>query len=148
MPIPDLSQSFPLPQQLSESREWLDLAQYCTTKANTQIQLDNFAEWSGNNWNWWRKGWFSQLEDGAEREQASRLSPTLVWCPASHGSSGMWVWPPLTSQTQNVWRQPGARVLHQSCRNWVSTLPCSAKLPADTVGPPWPMWGCLARCTP
>lgn len=87
-------------------------------------------------------GWFPQLEDGAKRDQPSRPSPTLQWCPASHGSSGMWVWPPLTSQTQNVWRQPGARVLHQSCCNWVSTLACYAKLPADTAGPPWPMWGC------
>lgn len=53
----------------------------------------------------------------------------------------MWVWPLLTSSTQNVWRQPGTRVLHQSRRNWVSTLPCSAKLPADTAQPPWPKRG-------
>ena len=144
MPVPDLSQSYPLPQQLSERRERLDLAQYSTTTANTQIQPDNFAEWSENNW--WRKGWFPQPEDGAKRDRLA--SPTLQRCPASHGSSGMWVWPPLTLQTQNVWRQPGAHVLHQSCCNWVSTLPCSAKLPADTAGPPWSMWGCPARCIP
>lgn len=148
MPISDSSQTFPLPQQLLESREWLDLAEYAPTNASSWIQLDTFAEWSENSWNWWRRCQLPQLEDGAKREQVFPLFSALAWYPASHGSSGMWVWPPLTSQTQNVWRQPGARVLHQCGRNWVSTLRCSAKLPTDTVGPPWPIWGCLARCTP
>lgn len=52
MPVADLSQRPPHPTPTATFREWgmTRSGTYIISKANTQIQLDNSAEWSEGNW--------------------------------------------------------------------------------------------------
>lgn len=77
MPVADLSQRppTPLPQQLLESGEWLDLAHTLLAKPihkfNWTILLSGLRGTE-------RKGWFPLIEDGSKCDRPSHLSPPAL----------------------------------------------------------------------